>query len=339
MIRNFRSIKPQWMVGFLFLFFVLSCGLEVGKLVPKEGDKTIVANLSVKDTKLNLKLLVDILFVIDNSGSMMTHQENLSKNTKLFTHLFLKNPSLDFRIAITSTDGIDYTGIAASGQSIPFRGPYHKNTPSINSELAKAFLMGTDGSVTESVFFSSKYILSHSKTYPNFYRQDAFLVLIFITDAEDQSAITPTDLKVFLVNLKQDSSKVLAYAVLAGKNYIGQTCQTLEDEPYKIKAFMALLGNHPVFSLCDPAFGQRLGDIGKNIISKVSAKILLPSKPFLPTIEVSYGSQKIPNSLTKGWVYDPSENALLFSPHMKLKQIGPANKNNEIQVNYDVTDE
>ena len=323
MIRNFSSIKLQWMIGFLFLFFVLSCGDEVGKLVPKESDKTITANLSVKDTKLHLKLLVDILFVIDNSGSMMSHQENLSKNTELFTHLFLKNSSLDFRIAITSTDGLDISGVVStpgvsSGampgwSGLPFRGPYHKNTPDINSELAKAFLIGTDGSPTESVFFSPKYILSHPKKYPNFYRQDAFLVLIFITDAEDQSSISPIDLKAFLVNLKQDYSKVLAYAVLAGKNYMGRTCETETGEELdKIKTFMALLGNHPIFSLCDPDFGQRLGDIGKDIISKVSAKILLPSKPFLPTIEVSYGSQKIPNSLTKGWVYDPLENALSF---------------------------
>lgn len=47
--------------------------------------------------------LVDILFVIDDSGSMGQKQNILSKNSELFIDQFLKIKSIDYHIGVTSS--------------------------------------------------------------------------------------------------------------------------------------------------------------------------------------------------------------------------------------------
>src|SRR5258706_8323439 len=46
---------------------------------------------------------IDVLWVIDNSGSMAPRQENLAKNAQSFMDVFAKS-GVDYRIAITTTD-------------------------------------------------------------------------------------------------------------------------------------------------------------------------------------------------------------------------------------------
>jgi hypothetical protein len=43
---------------------------------------------------------VDILFVVDNSGSMGSHQTNLIRNIDLFVNAFLNNSILDYNIGV-----------------------------------------------------------------------------------------------------------------------------------------------------------------------------------------------------------------------------------------------
>src|SRR3954469_18675110 len=55
----------------------------------------------------NYDPLVDILFVIDNSGSMGSHQANLAQNIGLFIDQIKKNVNLNFHIGVISTDMSD----------------------------------------------------------------------------------------------------------------------------------------------------------------------------------------------------------------------------------------
>ncbi|MCB0421991.1 MAG: hypothetical protein KDD61_13420, partial [Bdellovibrionales bacterium] len=51
---------------------------------------------------MTLKPKIDILFVIDDSLSMLAHQINLSRNINRFVSTFAKNDQLDYQIAVTS---------------------------------------------------------------------------------------------------------------------------------------------------------------------------------------------------------------------------------------------
>ena len=325
----------------LSLFLLLSCSQETGKLIPRESNEVIATKLNFADVNLSMKSLVDILFVVDDSFSMQSHQENMSRNTGFFINHFLQNKSLDFHIAITTTNGIsEYNYVTSPFSRIVYLGPFNRGTPGFYWSLRNSFKVGLNGSGTESVFFSSKYILENPKEYQNFYRKDAFLVLVFITDAEDQSDISLSEFKNFLIKLKSDPSKILLYGVLAETLPAQKECPRDEGPARKIKTLVRSFSGL-VYSLCDPHFGQRLADIGRDIISRISTKILLPSRPLISTIKVSYGSQVLLNDFLKGWIYDPSQNAIFLSPHIELKEEEEKNQilSQEVEVNYDISEE
>ena len=351
-------IKFKW-GGVLSVFLFLSCAQGVGKLVPKgkDRDKVIAESLNLTDVNLSVKSLVDILFVVDDSGSMEFHQKNLAINVNFFIDHFLQNNSLDFRIAVTTTSGlkdVNYgygrpTKYQMKSEKITYQGPFNRNTPHLDKELMEAFQVGKEGADKESVFMSSKYILERPKKYPNFYRKDAFLVLVFITDAEEQSDISLDDFRKFLIRLKHDPTKIIPYGVLAEKHSLQEECFQDEGPPLKIKYFIKSFNSGLIYSLCDPHFGQRLADIGRDIISRVTSKILLPSKPLVSTIEVSYGFQILPSDVEKGWFYDPSQNAIFISPHVVLKKESEEDQallegvpegvsGGEIEIKYDLAD-
>jgi hypothetical protein len=96
-------MKRWW----LFAFVLFSCSGAADKWMfpfdthPNnkiEGDPT-----EVFDPR------VDILFVVDSSGSMMSHQENLAKNIDLFVDKFVQAGTLDFHVGVITTD-MDFTG-------------------------------------------------------------------------------------------------------------------------------------------------------------------------------------------------------------------------------------
>src|SRR5690349_494813 len=83
----------------------LSCSPKNPKahIIPDNTEEKVVQdNTQVFDPK------VDILFVVDNSGSMGTHQQNLSANVSKFTQAFIKGSILDYNIGIVTTDMDDY---------------------------------------------------------------------------------------------------------------------------------------------------------------------------------------------------------------------------------------
>src|SRR5690242_20617262 len=46
---------------------------------------------------------IDVLWVVDNSGSMAPRQENVAKNFQAFMEVFQKS-GIDYRLAVTTTD-------------------------------------------------------------------------------------------------------------------------------------------------------------------------------------------------------------------------------------------
>jgi hypothetical protein len=69
------------------------------------------------------KVLTDILFVVDDSGSMTEEQANLAANLGAFIDTLAASPiQNDFRVAVTNTSVEEYGATATRGQTYP-RGP------------------------------------------------------------------------------------------------------------------------------------------------------------------------------------------------------------------------
>src|SRR5688500_10837964 len=75
---------------------LFACGQE--RLVPR-----FPPGLTVDSYNQESASKVDVLWVIDNSGSMAEEQENLARNFQSFIELFTRG-AVDYRIAVTTTD-------------------------------------------------------------------------------------------------------------------------------------------------------------------------------------------------------------------------------------------
>lgn len=157
---------------------------------------------------------MDIVFVVDDSGSMSEEQSNLATNFPMFASV-LQNyvnedgEHIDFRIGVTTT-GKDETTIINLGSGFPpmttvEHGPdgaflkncnvadgwLDNNTPNLSTALACRANVGTTGASTEMPLLMAKHALAERVTdgkNAGFLRSDALLGVVMITDEDDSSS-------------------------------------------------------------------------------------------------------------------------------------------------------
>lgn len=328
----------------LILSFLTACYSGDAHLSPKYP---FVPEEVIKGYNLSVSPKVDILFIIDDSGSMGSAQATVAQNIQQFTTAMEKNQFLDYQVGVISSSiGPMYS--KRSGKLIGNPNIISRTTPNGISILpSNISSVGTSGDSLEKFFDPVLEAVDPALNLnPGFIRSDAFFVLIVITDAEDQS-VTHSGFKVHntLVNLKgYDSDKVLGYGVFAYPKFFADGCSTDGNgDTIRLFDFMSLFSNAfntkigggmippvtptnvptdfynltNVFSLCDALFGEKLADIGEDIRIRVSQKIPLPVRPVDGTIRLRYGNQDIDQ---KWWKYDFGSNSIILDPEVELDQ-------------------
>jgi hypothetical protein len=163
---------------------------------------------SFKQTTGTTNSKVDILWVIDNSGSMESSQQNVTNNLNAFIQDF-SSKGLDFKMAVTSTDAYrtQFTGNqncsrfrngilnsscnTISGRTYSSYRIIDQLTPNlINNFMINASLTDTNNSIygsgDERAFQSIRAALNQPLN-TGFIRQDSFLSVIIVSDEEDFS--------------------------------------------------------------------------------------------------------------------------------------------------------
>lgn len=154
---------------------------------------------------------MDIIFVVDNSGSMAEEQSNLATNFPQFASLLeaytvSNGQPLDFRVALTTTGrDIDYTIDLGLGTPLPQseqgqNGEFQNNCNNTkrwldrtDSTMAQTLAcradVGTTGPSIEMPLLMSKWALQEraADTNAGFVRDDALLAIVMITDEDDAS--------------------------------------------------------------------------------------------------------------------------------------------------------
>ena len=97
------KILIKKMIQLTTLFVIVGCSPESPKQVPRSIQTGETVSQKPADL-VSFNPKVDILFVIDNSGSMSNTQSNLSQNATIFSNAITANSILDYHIAVTSTD-------------------------------------------------------------------------------------------------------------------------------------------------------------------------------------------------------------------------------------------
>jgi hypothetical protein len=304
-----------------------SCSPDSPKLQPHPK---LITEKVVKDNDYNVvDPKVDILFVVDNSGSMDTHQKNLSANVGRFISAFFNRVSIDYHIGVLSSDmDQSFTG-KCCGRLIGTPSFIDTTTPTPTTELSSRLILGTNGSGTERMFDPVMAALSaplDTTVNQGFLRSNAHLAVIFITDAEDQSTGAGLALYNYLVKLKGRREKVLAYGAIVPSGAPSE-CSRDEygKEPRIIEQFLALPFNKGgnIFSLCSLDFGDKLAKVAEDLAKQVSNTIYLNRAPVLSTVKVFFGTQEIPSHPDFGWSYDANLNAIFLGDNLKLDENQP----------------
>lgn len=272
---------------------------------------------------------VDILFVIDNSGSMDSHQQALIRNADTFINSFVTNGGMNWKIGLISTDVRDnpFIGLDPTNELT-------SKTPG-NIQLFKDAVnqLGTYGDATERTFAP---VMKWLPKYPIFLRPSAMLALIMITDAEEQSTETAADFIQFLTSTKGRLDRVVTYGVFAANDLGCNVCDSwwnYANSPYEqvIKAT-----NGKTYPLCKD-FGQNLADLSKDLVSRVvRPSIQLSSRPRLSTLRMNHRGRAVkggPETESGYWMYDFDGNAIRFHN----LDFAPGD-NEEVQIVYEIAE-
>ncbi|MCC7070943.1 MAG: choice-of-anchor D domain-containing protein [Deltaproteobacteria bacterium] len=156
-----------------------SAGLRANahlRLLVEPADTPITETFVVAGTTA-----VDVLFVVDNSGSMADDQEILAANFDAFIAAAANDPNLDFHLGVTTTDVLGGTGG-------PFVAPFLRDSSSgLASQFADQVHVGVGGGGLELGLEAMRRALDDYATSTNagFLRNDAALSVVVVSDEED----------------------------------------------------------------------------------------------------------------------------------------------------------
>ncbi len=218
----------------------------------------------------------DILFVIDNSGSMAEEQ---AKIAQVFSGFIAQVSNMDWRIAITTTDTDSSDTPCNEGNLClmePNRSFIDSSTPNVNQVFMNKIQVGTQGSSTELGLTAISSFLTNKKAdYQAFMRPDATFVTIVVTDSEETSSLTAVQ---FLENVKAQLPQ--------GKKYINHSsivlpgdsaCRAINsaEDKYAFKYHDVTVATGGISaSICDANYGSQFKLIADTTIGKVAQQIL-----------------------------------------------------------------
>lgn len=134
----------------------------------------------------------DILFVIDDSGSMSQEQTTLQNGLAAFINTLANSPvANDFQVGVTTTSVADFNGTANpnAGVLVP-PGVMPSSSPTLVSDFQAAVVVGTTGFGREQAFEAARLAIEKSAAgQPNagFIRPGARLAVIMLSDEDDCS--------------------------------------------------------------------------------------------------------------------------------------------------------
>ncbi|MBL9038921.1 MAG: VWA domain-containing protein [Archangium sp.] len=247
---------------------------------------------------------IDVLWVVDNSGSMAPRQENLARNFQSFITEFTRN-AVDFRIAVTTTDIFKEAGAFVGNPKV-----ITSQTPNLTAAFAANVRVGITGAPYEVGMEAARLALENVKTQNDtavtackracktnvpscpadcetktsfsFLRPDAYLYIVFVSDEDDKSSQDTRFFYRYFETVKGvGNDGMVATAAIMG-DVPENTCGAAPGLKYK--ALSDLTGGE-VGSLCDENFSATLKKLASNAVG-LKRKFALQEKPNVQTIQV-----------------------------------------------------
>lgn len=333
--------KKMSIIG-LLLCFNVAC---------EKGDRSISflgSTDGFKQTAIIEPRKIDILWVIDNSGSMQSSQTQLTNNFNSFINRF-QSLNFDFHMAVTTSDAWVTGGCKTADQRLRLADGkmdfsidgnctllnqtssgvriMSKSTPNLNSVYVTNATQGIYGSGDERAFDSFQKVLSYAGN-SDFRRPGAFLAVIILSDEDDFSTtsgawsnenynnpdlVPVSSYKSFLDGLVGAGNHFVSSISIQDDACRDQLAGHPTNGAQKIGrryAELAALTGGTVSSLCGD-FGTSLALISDSII-QTSQSYQLSDDPVIGTIQVLINGNSLPEDAANGWTYEATTRVLTF---------------------------
>ena len=254
------------------------------------------------------EIAVDILFVVDNSGSMSGNQTSLKNNFDDFIAVFV-SAGVDYHVALITTDQSEFVGnVITSADADP-----------ITEFSDQIDLIGYSGSAHEKGLWYSYESTSSggdaaSGSSTGFFRSSAKLVVVYVSDEADFShsasggggstSLSHSDYSAHLLSLKSSSDLINAHAVIgdypSGCSTNGGA--TFGDGYYDV---VNDLGG-TIMSICADDWSVTMETLATDSMAIVTFP--LSDYPIEESVEVT-----VNGFVSTDWIYDSSANSVTFT--------------------------
>lgn len=330
------SVAPGESVPMIVRFAPTETGDKAAQVLvasddPDEPEVAVAIEGLVADTEIFAETFiqdadpVDVLWVIDNSSSMGQEQARVIAEISAFFTWF-ETLELDYHMGVVTSDIVTPT-MQGRLQGSPLW--IERGTANAEAELAEAIDVGTDDQGDESGLRAAELALSEpllSTDNAGFYRPDARLAVVFLTDEPEQSEYDAQHYVDFFTALKADPSEVQISAIV-GDPSVGcasvcdgtdQTAQPGDKYVDVVNAFSGVFG-----SICTCDLSPALDEIGMEATRFVREFPLSKTPADATRIEV-----RVDNETSTDWTYDEQANSIVFGT--------PPVNDQEVDVQYPV---
>lgn len=252
---------------------------------------------------------IDVLWVVDNSGSMLAEQRKLAENFPRFLE-FYRDSGLDWQIGVISTDTTEplESGKLQGAAGYLWVDPSVPDPVSVFADMAQ---LGRQGSAAERGRRAIWLALEDpdAQTWnEGFFRKDAKLSIIIVSDENDATSSDPTIAELG-DTLSATGREVVISAILSGDNPCGANKTGTE-----YAALVAATGGVS-FDICAEDWSPFLTELG---IAAAGLKrtFYLTRRPVETDIEVwiEDAGTRI-DFQPADWSYDPVTNAITFASY------------------------
>lgn len=271
---------------------VAAAGCSEYDLTPHDYDDHFV--------QVDVVVVSDVLFVIDDSRSMVEEQERLHDNFDAFLSTIASSKA-DFQVGLVTTD------VVSPGAGMLRGGIFAPDSPEIERALAEAVEVGTDGDREEQGLLAAKLAIDGRND--GFPRPGAMLSVVVISDEDDAS---PGDVAGY-VEAVAESAGEAAWGIHGIVGDLPSGCATgvsaAAPGPRYIEAITTSGGHRE--SICADDYAELLTRVGLDVAG-LPDTFELSAVPAPTTLEVYVDGVLIPGREVDGWTYDPGANAITF---------------------------
>lgn len=330
------EIEPGEEIDFLIEYSPSDVNLDQSELLIESNDP-VNENITVSQTgngdiihwysesyRQNEERLVDIVFVVDNSGSMSQHQNSLALQMNDFISILI-NSDVDYHIGFITTDShllVSFDGYAWIDSRHPDPGHWMMNV--IN-------MIGTSGSAYEKgIYYAYLFSDTQSINGSGYWRETANYVIVYISDEPDHSPNLYTSYYSFFDTIKSNSNLMHQYAVIgdypAGCTMVFPQHGVSYQIGFGLGYYeMTQRYNGHAYSICSPDWGNQMQDLAADV-SVQSTFVLNQTDIIEDTISVIVNGQA-----SNEWYYDSQLNAVVFN-----EGYAP-DPGNSIDINYAIS--